>query len=173
MEKLQTRDILLKTIHGSHLYGFSNSNSDIDYYYVVRDTTKYKYSKQTIANNIDSMIVDFNTWSEMCKSGVPQALEAMYSTKAEIDNIAELRASFRCGTQVYDRYFRTIKSFALSGDDGIKKRRHALRLGFNLRDIGRHGRFNPTLSDEDIDYVTRMATKSHSDVYGLAQCIAW
>jgi len=177
-----SREVLFKTIHGSRLYGLNHAGSDDDFYTVVTkkltDTrigrqTKARYAKQTIVDNEDSMVVDFGTWVEMCKSGVPQALEAMFSGMPLEDRIGDFRASWYCGDQVYQRYFRTIKSFALSEDEGIKKRRHALRLALNLNEIGRTGRFNPTLSKEDANYITRMATKSHDDVYGLALCIAW
>jgi predicted nucleotidyltransferase len=176
------REVLFKTVHGSRLYGLAHAGSDEDFYTVVTkkpvDTyynrqSKARYAKQKITGDEDSMVVDFGTWVEMCKSGVPQALEAMFSDMVVEDRIKEFRESFRCGTQVYERYFRTIKSFALAEDDGIKKRRHALRLSLNLRDIGRYGRFNPTLSPEDAAWITDMAGKSHSDVYGLALCTAW
>lgn len=177
------REVLFKTWHGSKLYGLANENSDDDFYTVVTkkpvDTrynrqTRARYAKQKITGGEDSFVVDFGTWVEMCKSGVPQALEAMFSDMViGDDRIADFRNSFVVGTEIYNRYFRTIKSFALSEDDGIKKRRHALRLALNLRDAARYGRFNPTLSKEDADYITLMATKSHDDVYGLAKCIAW
>jgi predicted nucleotidyltransferase len=174
------REVLFKTIHGSRLYGLSHAGSDNDYYTVVTKKSysgkgqgKARYAKQTIVDSEDSMVVDFGTWVEMCKSGVPQALEAMFSPLALHDDIADFRTSFRVGTGVYERYFRTIKSFALAEDDTIKKRRHALRLALNLAEIGRTGRFNPTLSAADAAYITDRANRPHSDVYGEAMCLAW
>lgn len=177
------REVLFKTVHGSRLYGLAHADSDEDFYTVVTkkpvDTrigrqTRARYAKQKITGDEDSMVVDFGTWVEMCKSGVPQALEAMFSDMViGDDRIADFRRSFRCGTQVYERYFRTIKSFALAEDDTRKRRRHALRLALNLNEMARYGRFNPTLSPEDARYITNMSYKSHSDVYGLALCIAW
>lgn len=177
------REILFKTVHGSRLYGLSHENSDEDFYTVVTkqpvDATynrqiRARYAKQHISGNEDSMIVDFGTWVEMCRSGVPQALEAMFSDMViGNDRIADFRASFRCGTEVYDKYFRTIKSFALAEDPSRKKRKHALRLALNLSEMARYGRFNPTLSPEDARYITNMSYKTHEDVYGLAKCIAW
>lgn len=175
------REVLFKTIHGSRLYGLAHAGSDEDFYTVVtkkpytgRGQGKARYAKQKINGDEDSMVVDFGTWVEMCKAGVPQALEAMFSEMViGDDRIKDFRSGFRVGTEVYARYYRTIKSFALAEDDGIKKRRHALRLACNLRDIGRYGRFDPTLSPDDARYITNMAHKSHEDVYGLALCIAW
>lgn len=178
------RETLYKTIHGSRLYGLAHAGSDEDFYTVVTkvetDTrfgrqTRSRYAKQTIIGQEDSMVVDFGTWVEMCKSGVPQALEAMFSAMpVGDDRLSDFRASFRVGTEVYERYLRTIKSFALSEDPGFKKKRHALRLALNLNEMGRTGRFNPTLSDKDAAYITdRAIGRSHSDVYGEALCIAW
>lgn len=177
------REVLFKTVHGSRLYGLAHAGSDEDFYTVVTkespDTrygkqTRARYAKQKINGDQDSLVIDFGTWVEQCRSGVPQALEAMFSNmQVGDDRIQDFRYGYRVGTEVYERYFRTIKSFALSEDDGIKKRRHALRLALNLRDMGMTGRFNPTLSQEDARYITSMATKTHEDVYGLALCIAW
>lgn len=173
---------MFKTIHGSRLYGLNHANSDEDFYTVVTKTpvdsrwgrqTRARYAKQTTQNGEDSMVVDFGTWVEMCRNGVPQALEAMFSEMPIEDRIEDFRRGFRVGTEVYARYFRTIKSFALADDSTGKKRRHALRLALNLRDIGRYGRFNPTLSAEDARYITFMAGKGHEDTYGLALCIAY
>jgi hypothetical protein len=177
------REVLFKTVHGSRLYGLAHAGSDEDFYTVVTkkqtDTrygrqTRARYAKQKIDGMEDSMVVDFGTWVEMCRSGVPQALEAMFSDMpVGDDRIADFRAGYRAGTEVYERYLRTIKSFALSEDPSIKRRRHALRLAINLYEMARTGRFNPTLSKQDADYITAMATKGHEDVYGLALCIAW
>lgn len=177
------RQVLFKTVHGSRLYGLAHENSDEDFYTVVSkqpvDTrwnrqTKARYAKQKITGDTDSMIIDLGTWLEQCRSGVPQALEAMFSDQVVgEDRIASLRYNYRAGTGVFERYLRTIKSFALAEDETIKKRRHALRLALNLNDMARTGRFNPTLTKEDADYITCMAHKGHEDVYGLALCLAW
>lgn len=176
------REVLFKTVHGSRLYGLNHAGSDEDFYTVVTKTpvdtsfnrqTRARYAKQTISDNEDSFVVDFGTWVEMCKSGVPQALEAMFSDMAIEDRIPEFRTAFRAGPACWERYLRTIKSFALAEDDSIKKRRHALRLALNLREIIERGRFNPTLSLEDAAWITSMANKGHDDVYGLALVTAW
>lgn len=175
------REVLFKTVHGSRLYGLNRAGSDEDFYTVVtkkphvgRGQAKARYAKQTINGEEDSMVVDFGTWVEMCRSGVPQALEAMFSEMpVGIDYIADFRSSFRVSTEVYERYFSTIKSFALAEDHTIKRRRHALRLALNFNEMAWTGRFNPTLTAKDVQYITNMAAKPHRDVYELAKCIAW
>ncbi len=120
---------------------------------------------------MDSVVLDFGTWLKQCREGVPQALEAMFSNMAVHDELGAFRANYRVGTQVFETYYRTIKSFALQEE--YKKKRHALRLALNLQEMGETGRFSPTLSAEDARYVSDMATKSNNDVYGLALCLAW
>lgn len=166
-------DVLYKTVHGSRLYGLQNENSDDDFYTVVSKvkTAKATYSKQTIDGDEDSVVVDFGTWLGMCRKGVPQALEAMFSNMPMFDGISEFRRSFAVGTEVYDTYLRTIKSFAMSGD--FKRKRHALRLGFNLKDIREYGRFDPTLNDRQIEIVNGLATLPDLYVYDWAKKIAW
>lgn len=169
-----SRDVLFKTVHGSKLYGLSHSGSDDDYFTVCTNGTKKRarYATHKVyENGEDSVVMDFSTWLQSCVKGVPQALEAMFSSMALQDDIADFRAGYRAGTQVYETYFRTIKSFALQ--EGYKQKRHALRLALNLNEMAKTGRFNPTLSEEDARYVSVMAHKSHEDVYGLAMCIAW
>lgn len=167
-------NILFKTVHGSRLYGLSHDDSDYDYYTVVDRVVKRKasYSTQTIGDGVDSVVVDFGTWVNLCTKGVPQALEAMFSSKAEVDKISHLRAGFRVGSdQVYDRYTRTIKSFAMQDD--FKHKRHSLRLALNLRDIRQYGRFNPTLSPVDVEMINSIATLSADAVLNDAVKIAW
>jgi len=176
-------EVLFKTVHGSRLYGLAHAGSDEDFYTVIskpkRDTrygkqTKSRYSKQTIVDGEDTVVVDFGTWVEQCKSGVPQALEAMFSNMAVEDNIAEFRKSFRAGSDVTNRYLRTIKSFAYSEKDTFKRKRHALRLALNLNELGRTGRFDPTLTPEQVDYITRRAEyRTQDEIYGEALCLAW
>lgn len=173
------RTVLFKTLHGSRLYNLAHDDSDVDYYTVVTKLpadarwgrqARAQYAKQTIIDGVDTLVIDFGTWMNQCTAGVSQALEAMFSTRAIEDNIAPFRASYRAGSQCWSTYYKTIKSFALSG---IKKRRHALRFGLNLNEMGRCGRLNPSLTDEDARYITWMSHKSHSDVLGLALCEGW
>ena len=170
-------EVLFKTQHGSKLYGLDTPESDDDWFTVMskkgvtNNHTRKRYARQSIVEGVDSTVVDFSTWLAGCLKGVPQYLEAMYSQEPEYDLITDFRNSFRVSHQVYETYFRTIKSFALQ--EGYKHKRHALRLALNLQDIGRYGRFNPRLTDEQRDYISDMATKSHEDVYGLALCLAY
>lgn len=150
--------ILLRTIHGSHLYGLNHSNSDIDYYTVVTNKDnrrKATYAKQTILDGVDSTVIDLSTFMKQVHAGVPQALEALFSQKAEVDVLTHLRKSYRIDTaRAVVTYRRTIKNFSFEDE---KHRRHAVRLCFNLEELIQTGRFNPTLNPTQIEMVYRLA----------------
>lgn len=150
---INSREVLLYTPHGSHLYGLANENSDQDFYAVLADREHNKYSdaSQTIINNVDTTIVGYSKFLEMCHKGVPQALEALMSNKAVVDNMSAVRNSYViAGSEVVSTYLRTIKNFTLDSREGKqpKLRRHAVRLAFNLNDIINTGRFSPELNSE-------------------------
>lgn len=165
--------VLFKTVHGSHLYGLAHAESDNDFYTVLDKVknARAKYAKQTIdADGTDSMVVDFGTWLDQCVSGVPQALEAMFSTMPITDNISHFRRGYRVSTGASERYLRTITSFVYTQDP--KRKRHGLRLALNMYDFTHTGRFNPTLEPNDIDYITEQAKKDSDAVYAKAMSIA-
>lgn len=144
------RTTLFRTVHGSHLYGIAHEGSDHDTYEVVtrlphveHNGARSKYARQTIQGTEDRFVIDLSTFMAQCARGVPQALEAMFSTVPEVDSISHLRAGYRAGGEVTERYLRTMKAFYF-GD--AKRVRHAARLAVNLRDLREFGRFDPTLS---------------------------
>lgn len=164
--------VLFKTVHGSRLYGLAHVDSDYDFYTVVDKvkTAKARYAKQKITDDEDSMVVDFGTWLGMVERGVPQACEAMFSDMAWYDDIADLRAGYRIGTGALERYLRTITSFCMTQDP--KRKRHGLRLALNAYDFQMHGRFNPTLTPNEVDFVTEVAKKDCDLVYAYAMNMA-
>lgn len=174
------REVLFKTVHGSRLYGLNHAGSDEDFYTVVTkkpaedNHTKARYAKQTIHDGEDTLLIDFGTWVEQCKSGVPQALEAMFSDMVVGDDrVAEFREDFRAGSECWSRYLRTIKSFVFSDNNPYKRKRHALRLAINLQELMECGRFNPTLSKNDAAFVSRMAHGHAKEVYGMCLHLVW
>lgn len=169
--------ILFQTISGSRLYGLHHAESDYDWYTVVDKvkTNKAKYSTHTIVGNRDSVVVDFGTWINLAQKGVPQALEAMFSQQAYVDELAEFRAAFRAGRQAEATYLRTMKAMSV-GEDTYKQRRHVMRLGFNLHDLKAYGRFNPTLHPDDVFTINQRAgsndmTDCYNFVLDLAQTV--
>lgn len=143
-------NVILRTVHGSHLYGLANKNSDKDIYEVIETTrtARKRNIKQTIEGKTDKTVVDLSTFMVMVDNCVPQALEALWSPVAEIDKISTFRYSYKVNrSQMCDTYIRTAINFAKNSDD--KRRRHALRLLLNLGHTLEFGRFNPQLSAMD------------------------
>jgi predicted nucleotidyltransferase len=142
--------ILLRTIHGSHLYGLAHAGSDKDIYEVIQTkrTARKRNIKQTIVNGIDKTTVDLSTFMHMVDECVPQALEALWTPVAEIDKIHEFRTQYRVNrAKMKDVYIRTALNFAKS--EHKKQRRHAIRLLLNLGAALEYGKFNPQLSNMD------------------------
>ena len=138
--------VIFKTQHGSKLYGLNHANSDDDWYLVTNSRAK---GYQSVNDGIDTLQVGFARFVELASLGTPQTLEAMFSQEAVYDEIADFRASFHAtGADVNRRYTREIKR--LSFELPMKRRRHAIRLAFNLQDLRRYGRFNPRLSEAQI-----------------------
>lgn len=148
------RTVLFSTPHGSRLYGLAHAGSDNDTFVVHPSSARR--ARQTISGGEDLMRMNFEYFLQHAAIGSHQSLEAMFSKQATVDHFSELRADFRAaGPEVMDRYLRTAKKFATS--DSYKKRRNALRLLLNLRDIERYGRFDPTLSERQVKLVSESA----------------
>lgn len=152
-------ELLLKTLHGSRLYGLSHADSDYDWFEI------YGWEKgrgrQRIAGADDRTKTTYDRFMRYCEKGVPQYLEAMFSEMAEVDNMPfDRRQYYHPGmTNVRDTYMRTIKSFWMSGteENSFKKKRHSMRLVLNLRSMMERGRFNPTLTAEEAAWVNHAA----------------
>ncbi len=158
--------ILFKTIHGSRLYNLHHAESDDDYY-IVTPTVKAKIlslknAKHKIDGNLDTLSVDFATFTLFSQQGKPQALEAMFSKKSSSPFFEDYRAGwFASDPEVINRYIRTIHAFSMDETaKQVKYRRHALRLSLNLDELVHTGRFDPTLSDRDARYVKNTADYS-------------
>jgi len=158
--------VLFKTIHGSKLYGMDHAGSDEDYYIVTptRKTSRQVNAKQKIVDGIDTMAVDFASFVRMAQKGSPQALETMFSRKSKSDFFEDYRTNYYASDpEVIHTYMRTIKNFSYS--DTFKLRRHALRLSLNLTELLHTGRFNPTLSPEDVLKISRAAESQGKDYF--------
>jgi hypothetical protein len=152
-------ELLLRTVHGSRLYGLSHAGSDYDYFEVY-GWDKFR-GKQKVKDGDDRTRQSYDRFMRYCEKGVPQYLEALWSTKADVDNFPFNRFGYGLNyVNVRETYMRTIKNFWLSGceNDSFKLRRHAARLAMNLTEIYYSGRFNPTLSFEERLIVEALAT---------------
>lgn len=156
--------VIFKTLHGSHLYGLQHAGSDLDLYVVhnappekneMGDIKKTNIS-QSIVDGIDATVLDWKTFHIQASSGVPQALEAMFSQKAEVDLIRAWRNSFYVSIPaMISTYSHAIEKFS---NFEFKKRRHAVRYVLNLNEaLANGGYFNPTLSQSDKELASQIA----------------
>jgi hypothetical protein len=135
---------ILETVHGSHLYGLNHSGSDRDFFRVVTGSGN---TKHTITGENDITQMPFDRFMANIFSGSHQSCEALFSPLATIDpRYDPLFKGIRVtGSDVFAKYRRTIRAFSYGT---MKQRRHAVRLGFNLADLRRDGRFNPVLTED-------------------------
>lgn len=159
--------IILSTIHGSHLYGLANENSDIDNYVVVSNNYYNMKPIQTIVDNNDITVIGLKYFMQQIYKGVPQSLEALYSPKTVVDKML-FRHSYYCNSsEVVNTYLRTIKSFSLDERHPYKYNRHALRLTYNLNDIIMYGRFTPVLSTAQIEAINTVPYLTKQEFYSM------
>jgi predicted nucleotidyltransferase len=160
--------ILLRTEHGSHLYGLATPTSDLDFYEIFEyPWLKHRPKKQvfqTITNDEDVTEASLDRFVDMCFKGIPQALEALFSSE---DHWVEYHTSWydkreyiafelpKHKEAIVETYKRTTLNFLKSEE--FKRDRHALRLMLNITDFKNHGDFNPTLSETQCEEITRIA----------------
>lgn len=155
-------EVIFRTAHGSHLYGMAHPLSDLDTYTVTDSANR---AHHRVREGDDSVVIGWDRFIEYAFSGSHQAVEALFSAEKQWHSRPELAAmldGYRItGRSVFEKYGRTITSFAHSGD--FKKRRHACRLWLNLQDLRWHGRFEPRMTPSQIAWATEVAT---SDIGG-------
>lgn len=146
-------DTLLVTAHGSHLYGLAHASSDVDFFVVVRGSGKQRV---IMKGGFDICIVPFDRFMENVFTGSHQSCEALFSPSKWVDpEYAALFAGWRVtGEDAFAKYRRTIHKFSYGTP---KQRRHAVRLGFNLRDLRTHGTFNPVMTPGQITMATAVS----------------
>lgn len=157
-------DYIFRTIHGSHLYGMAHPGSDRDIYTVVPGDARTQHTVN-YAEGTDNVVVSWDRYLELVRTGSHQAVEALFSPFQEWnpDHLAlrPFLLSYRVySPEVEDKYRRTIRSFC-HGD--LKRRRHAVRLAWNLKSLRAMGRFNPRLSVNDIVAMERIALNYEGD----------
>lgn len=161
-------DVIFSTIHGSHLYGLAHAGSDRD---VARVTTSTA-TKARHRNGVeeDTMTIPWDVLLIRIQEGSHQSLETLFSPYKEWNpEYVHLKPYVEgwtiTGSEVFAKYERTIKKFCY-GD--FKRRRHAVRLSLNLRDLRRDGRFDPVLNEDQIQYVNQIAMAySNDDLKGV------
>lgn len=165
---MSQKRILVKTQHGSHLYGLNTPTSDLDFYVVYEFPWKNyrppRQMDQKIVEDTDTTTVSLERFTELCVKGVPQCLETLFADSSkwlEYDgswyhkrDTIKKRVRSNIPT-VLETYRRTAWNFFEKDD--FKKNRHALRLCLNALSLKREGTFNPTLEPNVCEEMTRFA----------------
>lgn len=144
-----TENVIFYTVHGSNLYGLAHKSSDMDLF-IVTSNTGERYAKHYVENGVDVCEMSLGVFLDRVYSGSHQAVEALFSQgKVWVDERYKpmLDSVKVTGPIVEQKYRRTIRKFCF-GD--FKRRRHAMRLALNLHQIHEVGRFNPTLTAEQV-----------------------
>lgn len=152
------KNLIFTTIHGSRLYGLAHPRSDWDVYEVYEgwDTEL----KQSVANGVDTVRGDLGAFVIRAATGSHQSLEALFSPVKTWAPGMERKwgpylEGFRVtGSEVFEKYERTIKKFCYAD---YKRKRHAIRLAYNLGDLREFCRFDPRMKPEQITWANKYA----------------
>lgn len=157
---------IFETVHGSHLYGLAHAGSDADLFIVYADDRKML---QEMHGDDDITTSGLRDFLDKALGGSHQSLEALFSPVkvwSDLRYYSMLEGLRVPAGPVREKYRRTIHRFSF-GD--FKRRRHALRLALNLRDLTLHGRFNPRLLPEQAEMITEMAEQHEGEaLYAVA-----
>jgi hypothetical protein len=160
---------ILRTEHGSHLYGLAHSGSDHDEYVIYLESMKAR-QRVNKDEGTDTVRMGLPQFIERIEAGSHQSVEALFSP---VKKVHPEWAAFFAGYRVtsphaFAAYERTIKKFAHWGD--VKRQRHAIRLALNLRDLRREGRFNSRLSPREVDMVLKFGA-TQADTFFAVEMI--
>lgn len=155
-------NVLFETVFGSKLYGLAHAGSDNDSYRVVSELggRRKNKTKHVIDGKEDVFTIDLKSFMYQVHVAAPHALEAMFSTIATEGPLEGYRQGFRVSlSAMHESYLERV---TVEARGGLKQRRHALRWSLNFREaVNRGGVFNPTLSDEDAQWVKEMSTSEN------------
>ena len=158
-----TTGSILRTIHGSHLYGTNHAGSDVDWYEVCLTGKNH----QSVVNGVDTAKVNLETFTSGIDKGVPQAIEALFSPFGVYDEhwrpfLASLKPNINNARHTYRR---TIKSQFLDGS--IKGTKHAVRLSWNIIELETNGWYSPRLDQEYLDMLASLTTDEAQRIVGV------
>lgn len=152
-------EVLFRTIHGSQLYNLAHGGSDTDIFEVTTSTRPKARHSYNDVTGIDTCSMGLDVFMVRIFEGSHQSVEALFSP---LKIWTELGLRYRpmldgyriYGEDVFAKYERTIKRFCF-GD--FKRRRHAVRLAWNLEDMRAIGTFNPQMTPADVWMANHLA----------------
>lgn len=164
--------MILRTLHGSHLYGTATSDSDIDWYEVGLIG---KNRQGVDENKVDTTFLNLTTFTRQVFEGVPQALEALYSPYKVVNPtwqpfIGSLRPDYRRTLDTFERTVRNFMGWSYDLRPSTEKRRmHAIRLAYERASFAKFGSFDPVLPSWAADMFQRQAATEES----AEQAVEW
>lgn len=158
---MNTSNVLFETTFGSKLYGLAHAGSDNDTYRVVSELggRRKNKTKHVIDGKEDVFTIDLKSFMYQVHVAAPHALEAMFSKVATEGPLDGYRKGFRVSlAAMHESYLERV---TVESRGGLKQRRHALRWALNFREaLNRGGVFNPTLSEEQAQWVKEMSSSA-------------
>ena len=167
--------VILRTQHGSHLYGLARPDSDYDYYEIYDFLNKRyrpkKQTKQRIIEDLDEVKISLERFTDTCFKGVPQSVEVLFSPpecwvveNGWLDISAQIKLEL--GNHIpaiLETYKRTALNFFYSTKDQEKKRRHAFRLLLNANELRASGEMHTRLDASQIKLINELTTSFYSE----------
>lgn len=168
--------IILRTEHGSHLYGLARPQSDHDYYeiydFLNRNWRPKKQASQNIEGDQDELRISLDRFEYLCYKGVPQCVEVLFAPAESwvvvddswpgIASHIKLQLPNHMPT-ILTTYRRTALNFFYSKKDRDKKRRHAFRLILNAGELKATGKMQARLRDDQIVLVNELTTSFYTE----------
>jgi hypothetical protein len=167
--------VILRCLHGSHLYGLATPQSDYDYYEIY-DFMNHRYrprkqSDQRIKDDLDEVKISLDRFTDICFKGVPQAIEVLFSPPEAwiiengwIDISAQIKDELKYNIlTILETYRRTALKFFYSDKNIEKKRRHAFRLLINAKQLKTSGTMKPKLTEEQIKLINKLTASFCSE----------
>ena len=159
-DKLDGKTVLLLTPTGSRLYGLHNKDSDYDYWAVVLEGNKGFHK---VVGEEDVAVIPLSLFQKMLNDGVPQAMEALFSTQAEFPPPAWEQYMRRLRPNLWAARRKLLKpqhtekkkmaGEPLTAKEFRKGKMHKTRLALQWVNMSENGYFNPTLTGEQLELV--------------------
>lgn len=145
--------LIMRTIHGSRLYDLASPTSDYDWFTI--HSTLRPEDQIIKGENYDHHIHSADAFTKQILIGSPMALEALASPYQEWHNESlrpfyeSLTPNSRKTRQNFQKISRRLAYH--TGARAQNKRRHAIRLLWELDDFMKTGQINPILSQSQIE----------------------